>query len=133
MQIDIRSRGVRLNPTIKSAVSRRLSFALDRFQRLLAMARVRIEDVNGPKGGVDTVCRIAVDGPLVGRVVVEERSVDATSAVDGAAERLAQVLARSRGRVSDARRRPPPPRAPRRVDRRAFESGALGAPRLQAA
>lgn len=133
MQIDIRSRGVRLNPTIKSAVGKRLSFALDRFQRLIAMARVRLEDVNGPKGGVDTVCRIAADGPLVGRVVVEERSIDAASAIDGAVERLAQVLARVRGRAVDFRRRPPPPKAPRRASRRAIEARAPSDAGLQAA
>jgi putative sigma-54 modulation protein len=99
MQIDIRSRGVKLDSVQKLQVNRRLRFSLDRFQRLLSMARIRLEDLNGPKGGVDTVCRITVDGPAVGRVVVEQRSLDVASAVDGAADRLTQVLTRLRDRA----------------------------------
>ena len=56
---------------------------------------VRVGDVNGPRGGVDQVCRINV--VLIGLppVVVEERDASLEAAIDGAITRTERAVRRS--------------------------------------
>ncbi len=94
MHVEIRSRRVPVDESLREFVQKRLAFAVGRFSDSLFFARVRFEDVNGPKGGVDTICRISLEGPRLGTVVVEGRGQDAGEAAAGALERLSQVVRR---------------------------------------
>ncbi|MCK6546220.1 hypothetical protein L6R52_10255 [Myxococcota bacterium] len=56
---------------------------------------VRLGDVNGPRGGVDKVCRIEARLDRSRSVVVEEIGADQDAALARAADRLASSVART--------------------------------------
>lgn len=86
MQLDIRGRNLRLTPALLDHVERRLRFALGRFAARLVRVAVRVDDVNGPRGGADKRCKIHLD--LAGRsLTVEEIDADLYAAIDRAAGR----------------------------------------------
>jgi putative sigma-54 modulation protein len=94
MTVEIRFRGLARSAGLRQRVMRRIHFHLGRFAPSLLSVRVRIEDVNGPKGGLDKRCQFEVRGPRIGAAIVEQLSSDALSAVDGAAGRTGHAVAR---------------------------------------
>lgn len=75
---------------------RRLEFALGRFAGRVRSLSVRLTDLNGPRGGLDKKCLIAVRLERPRRVIVIE-DVDASEqvVVSRAAERAARAVARA--------------------------------------
>jgi len=67
---------------------------MGRFGAKLARVSVRISDVNGPRGGVDKLCR--VETRLWGRfpLVVEDVSADMSQAIDRSIRRMGRAVAR---------------------------------------
>lgn len=100
MELDVRGRHLQVSPALRTHLKRRLGFALDKVAHRVASISVRLEDVNGPKGGLDKRCRIRVAGARGGVVVVEEYASDAYVAVDLAAARAGRAVLRSLGRTS---------------------------------
>ena len=93
MQMEVRSKGFSTTAAIRAHVEKRLGFALDRFGSHIRSVAVWLGDMNGPKGGVDKCCRIAVD--LGGNhVALEESAADLYHAVDHAAHRLRTKIVR---------------------------------------
>lgn len=95
MNIDIRTRGFSLTPGLRAHVERRLELALDRHLERIARVRVRIGDVNGPRGGEDKRCRIEValrGGGTLRATVVD---ADAYAAIGAAAHRVARAVTRA--------------------------------------
>ena len=117
--MQIRVLGVELGPDDRAYVRRKLAAKLGKFATSIGRVSVRMADVNGPRGGVDQVCRIKV--ALVGLppVVVEGRDASLHAAIDGAltgAERAVRRSVQRRRmkpiRVGAGRRSPgvvPPP------------------------
>jgi ribosome-associated translation inhibitor RaiA len=93
--VAIRARGLELTEELREHVTRRISFAVSRVSPLLQRVDVTLDDVNGPKGGVDKVCRVRARGPGLRAVVIEERASDVTVAVDRACDRLGRALVRA--------------------------------------
>jgi ribosome-associated translation inhibitor RaiA len=96
MTLDIRGH---LKPTaaIKEYVERRIGFALGRFSSRVKTVTVRLDDANGPRGGADKTCQIAVAlaaprGEVP--VVVEEVHGDLYAAISLAATRVGRVVGR---------------------------------------
>lgn len=83
-----------LSQATREHVRRRLQFAIGRFAPRLSRVTVRVDDVNGPRGGVDKICRITVALPTATAVVVEDADRDLYAAVDRAAERLGRAVER---------------------------------------
>jgi hypothetical protein len=121
----IRVAGVQLDPKEKRALRARLGRQLERFAPHVTEIAVRFEDLNGPRGGVDTVCRIAISATGMGRLVVESHDVDAKGAarkatrqakvaLSRALEREGRTTPRAKARRGDGIGRrhhaPPPPR-----------------------
>lgn len=100
-------------------VDRRLHFALARFGPRIARATVALEDVNGPRGGVDKACRIVVRLRSGGDIVASVDDVDWHAAVDRATTRIGQSVAREVTRSREVRGLPaaPPRGAPVRSSR----------------
>lgn len=103
MKIEVRFRGLDSSASLREHVVHRIHVHVGRFGRQVSAVRVRIADINGPKGGVDKRCRITVRGPRVGALTLDELSADAYSAVDLAVDRIARAVARSLERARGAR------------------------------
>lgn len=78
--------------------TRRLSFALRRFERRIRHVTVRLVDLNGPRRGVDSRCSITVDLVGAGRIFVEATTAWPFASVTRAADRLGKVVRREHAR-----------------------------------
>jgi putative sigma-54 modulation protein len=100
MRIHIRGRSLNVSDEQGAHIERRLIFALGRFGEEVDSVEVSVEDVNGPRGGIDKCCRMAVRLTSGGAVRVEEVGEALEGVVDGAADRMSRSVARAlkRGR-----------------------------------
>ena len=110
MDVSVRGRHLDLSEPLKAYAERRLLFSIGEFALRIGSIEVRVSDVNGPRGGVDKACDIAVVLPPFGRLVARAIDADAYAAVDRAASRIRSVLVR-RLRHRSERRHPAPPAA----------------------
>jgi putative sigma-54 modulation protein len=101
MLLNVLSRGVVLTDSMRAAMQRKLDFALDRFGDRLERVEVTIEDLNGPRGGVDKRVRLLLSGPVSRSVVIDERGDNVMAALSSAVHRASQVL----GRMMERRNR----------------------------
>jgi len=103
----IRSVGTALDAADHAYLRRKLGAKLGKFAPSIERVSARIEDVNGPRGGVDKRCRIKV--VLSGRpsVMVEEQHHALQAAMDRALDRTGTAVRRSlqRRRMTRARNR----------------------------
>ena len=60
MEIQILGRNFPLNASQLELVERRIQYALNRFSSQVRTVQVTLSDVNGPKGGSDSLCRFKV-------------------------------------------------------------------------
>ncbi len=58
--LHVRTRGLELSMEDRETLSRRVVFAVDRFADRIRRVDVSLEDVNGPRGGVDVRCHVHV-------------------------------------------------------------------------
>ena len=95
MRLFVRSNNVALTDPIRTYVDRRVRMVLGRFGPKIAWVSVRISDVNGPRGGVDKLCRIEARfwGSLP--VVVEDAAADLRQAIDRSIQRMGRAAARA--------------------------------------
>lgn len=88
-------------------IERRLRFALARFGNRVERVVVFLQDRNGPKGGIDKVCRILAKVQGCGSMMAAVADSDWTAAVDRATTRIGHTVARQVGRARDRSGRPP--------------------------
>jgi hypothetical protein len=100
---NIRVDGVRLDDDDRALIRRKLGEKLGKHQRSIERVTVRVRDVNGPRGGVDVLCRIKVVLSGLPSVVVDRRAASVRPALTGA---LAGVERAVRRTVQRRRRRP---------------------------
>lgn len=96
---------------LRGLALRRTRFAMRRLRWLVPQARVRMVDVNGPRGGVDKRCQIELHTDGVGRVVVTAVARHWREALDRALARAARTLLRA-WRRAQAQRPAAPPACP---------------------
>jgi putative sigma-54 modulation protein len=93
MQLDVRIQKIDFPKAVHRYIERRLHFSLSRFEQRIRRVNVRIFDLNGPRGGADKCCRIAIRLVSSDVIVVQEVNSDVFRAIDRAAERAGQKLA----------------------------------------
>jgi CBS domain-containing protein len=112
----IRVLGVELDEDDQRYIRRKLGMKLGKFATSIERVSVRVEDVNGPRGGVDRVCRIKVVLSALPGVIFERRHTSLEAAIDGAlagAERaVRRTLQRRRTKPVTAAARANPSRMP---------------------
>jgi regulator of nucleoside diphosphate kinase len=111
MRLEIRLRGVTVTEELRAYLKGQLRLALGRFARNIERVRVYLRDVNGPRGGPSKKCRIVVELPPRGSVVVTGTDTDVFAAVSRTANR-ARFAVRRHIKRRLARRRPPRRRVP---------------------
>lgn len=105
IHVTIESRGVELNDARRLAIRRMVAGALRRFAPRVRSIRVWLEDVNGPRGGVDTRCRIEIRMRPQGTITASGLATDEHAAVANAALRARQLVSRHFKRIRALRRR----------------------------
>jgi ribosome-associated translation inhibitor RaiA len=114
MDVSIRSRHLDLSEPLKEYALRRLRFSVGAFAAHISGVDVRVEDVNGPRGGIDKKCVVAVLLRPFGHAFARSIDSDAYSAIDRAATRIRSVLVRTLTRRRASRRRDAAPAVRRR-------------------
>jgi hypothetical protein len=93
---------------LRDLAERRVRFVMRRLTWLVPRATVQLSDVNGPRGGVDKRCQVALQTERGARVVVTSVARDWRSALESALARAARSLLRQ---CSRQRRQAPAPAA----------------------
>lgn len=106
---NIRVTGVSLDQDERAYIRRRLGERLGKHAASIERVTVRIEDVNGPRGGVDQACRIKVVLSGLPSVVFEHKAASLKPAVTGALTGVERAVRRV---VERRRMRPAAPSAP---------------------
>jgi ribosome-associated translation inhibitor RaiA len=88
----IRAVGAPLSAAAKAEFRRKLGRKLGRHAPEIERASVRIDDVNGPRGGVDKRCRIKIVLSGLPSVVVEQQHESLHAAFDGALDRVLRAV-----------------------------------------
>lgn len=89
---------------LRDLTERRVRFVLRRLGWLVPRAEVQMSDVNGPRGGIDKRCQVALQTDGAGSVVVTAVASDWRIALDSALTRAARFLMRLWRRENDFRR-----------------------------
>jgi CBS domain-containing protein len=102
----IRSVEGELGPHDRAYIRRKLGTRLGKFAGSIERVSVRTHDVNGPRGGIDRVCRIKVVLSGLPSVVFENRDATLNAAVDGALAGVERAVRRTlqRRRMKPLRR-----------------------------
>lgn len=85
------------------AVSR-VQFAMRRLSWLVPRAKVRLTDLNGPRGGVDKCCHLQLTTDRVGTVTIISRASDWHAALEDSLSRATRLLLRNWQRRRDLQR-----------------------------
>lgn len=83
---------------LRALVVRRTRFVMRRLLWLVPRARVRLDDVNGPRGGVDKRCSVELRAQSGEPIVVRSQASDWRQAFDAAIARAVRALLRWRQR-----------------------------------
>ena len=104
MQLMFKSR-VRDAQPLRPWAQERVSFVLRRLAWRAQTATVRLEDVDGPRHGLDKRCSVAIQGSDTPAVLVSATARDWTTALNLALARAAQTWKRLLQRQRDSRRK----------------------------
>ncbi len=94
MRIELKQRRVSVDQALREQVERCLHFALGRFSAHIARVVVRFDDINGPRGGVDTAVMLDVRLKPSGRILIREVDTSVASVIDAAAQRAGRAVGR---------------------------------------
>jgi ribosomal subunit interface protein len=108
MQIEVSGNGIAVTPELREYAQRRLHFALGRFANRIKRVRIRLADVNGPRGGVDVHCRVRVRGKDIEGLLTTALALNPETAINEAAARMRRRIER----VEERRRHGGPHRPP---------------------
>jgi hypothetical protein len=93
MQVLFKSRNPRATE-LRDPTERRVRFVLRRLGWLVPHAEVHMSDVNGPRGGVDKRCQVALKTDVAGTVVVASVASEWGTALNQALAKAARFLMR---------------------------------------
>jgi ribosome-associated translation inhibitor RaiA len=78
----IYTNNVELDKEDRTYIRRKLGLKLGKFASSIERVTVRVEDANGPRGGVDQICRIKIVLSGFPSVVVEKQDISRDAAID---------------------------------------------------
>jgi putative sigma-54 modulation protein len=94
MQFEIRGRDVNISQVLRDHIERRLRFALDRFAGRIRQVHVTLGDLNGPRGGIDKCCKLAISLDRPSTIVLESHASNVYAAIDCVADKAATCIGR---------------------------------------
>lgn len=99
MNVKFILRGVELDQAERDALMRKAAFAFDRFDEKMDRLDLVLEDVNGPRGGDDKLCRLILHRVGEPVVILQERGESALATGLAVLERAAQVMSRRKSKT----------------------------------
>ncbi|WP_437737480.1 HPF/RaiA family ribosome-associated protein [Sorangium sp. So ce1335] len=100
--VAVRTTGLDIDQEVRDYARQRLGIRLGKFSAEIQRVSVRLEDVNGPRGGVDTVCRIKVVLRGLPTVVAQDVAEGIREAIDRASHIAERSVRRALGRSRPA-------------------------------
>lgn len=94
MNIDIQTQTFSLSDELRQYVSHRLAFALSSHDEYINLIEVRLNDLNGPKGGKDMCCQIRVVLFNMSDVIIRDVESELRTAIDRACDRAGRTVSR---------------------------------------
>jgi ribosomal subunit interface protein len=94
MQIEIQARDFTLTEALGNYIEQRINFALSSRYDQIRRIRVRLLDINGPRGGIDKRCQIHISLPRLRDIVIEDTEPDLYVAIDRATDRATRTVHR---------------------------------------
>jgi ribosome-associated translation inhibitor RaiA len=91
----IRMLGANLDKDKRLQVRQKLNRKIGKFARAIERVSVRVNDINGPRGGIDQVCRIKVVLSNLSSVVVEAKDASLDVAIGRALAGTERAVRRS--------------------------------------
>jgi putative sigma-54 modulation protein len=98
MRLTIRAPQLSATDRIRSYVDKRVRDALTHVEDRIENVQIRLEDLNGPKGGVDKRCQVYANCGRLGIVRTEARDDDLRLAIDTAVERAKSAVQHAVGK-----------------------------------
>lgn len=92
---NIRVFGVDLSQEERARIRHGLGVKLGKYATLIERVTVRVLDVNGPRGGIDKLCRIKVVLSGLPSVVFESQALSLKAAINGALSGTERAVRRS--------------------------------------
>lgn len=92
---NIRVFGVDLSQEERARIRHGLGVKLGKYETSIERVTVRVLDVNGPRGGIDKLCRIKVVLSGLPSVVFESRALSLKAAIGGALSGAERAVRRS--------------------------------------
>ena len=95
MTVSITDRSELLNLELRQLAERRLLFAFSRFDSRIKQVKLVVSDENGPRGGIDKVCRVSVSLHRAADVVVSGRDADMAKCISRVVGRAGRAVSRA--------------------------------------
>jgi regulator of nucleoside diphosphate kinase len=96
MLLETRHLNIPASDALQESTHRHAARALRPFQEAVSRVDVRIRDVNGPRGGIDTECSMTIELVLLDQpLIVTGKGEDAYAAVQAACARLHEAVSRA--------------------------------------
>ncbi|MBZ5664083.1 MAG: ribosome-associated translation inhibitor RaiA [Acidobacteriia bacterium] len=94
MQFEIHAKDIPISEQLRVHIERRLSFALERFAMRIVKVCVSVGDLNGPRGGVDKRCQVAIVLMPSTTIVMEDRDSNIYVAINRVADKAGRCIGR---------------------------------------
>jgi putative sigma-54 modulation protein len=106
VHLDVRVKGMTIGRTLREQIGDRIDAAFRRLSKRIRAVTVYLTDTNGPRGGVDKNCQIAVLLNRGGTVRSNRTGADLIAAINLATHRVTHAVVRrlERRRTRAARR-----------------------------
>ena len=103
MRIDISDKQNLMSQTANDNTIERTERAFSKFERHIQSITISVQDANGPRGGVDKICRIVVRLKRLQEVVVTSENESLASAITEALNRTSRSVNRKLSRREKSR------------------------------
>ncbi len=98
MSVSITDRSELLSDELRQLAERRLLLALSRFDSRISAIHLVVQDINGPRGGVDKACQLSISLLRAATVVISDKDADMARCISRVTERAVRAVARAVGR-----------------------------------
>jgi ribosomal subunit interface protein len=105
MKLTVRGHGVAVTDEMREHAERKVEYAFDRFGPRITAVDIVLQDENGPRGGVDKRCHVAVHGRRGWVVRAGDEADEFLAAIDRAVDRAARAVVRTLERRGEFRER----------------------------